>query len=142
MSDILTIHTKLSERTRGYVDNNNLKLMKKGSVIVNTSRGPIIKENDLIKNLSDQITKLGSKLNAWKIKPAATEGYRTAEVTRGGVDTDEISSKTRQKQRDFLTYGLTIFRECLIYNFSDQSINRLTTEEKRFLENFAKFMPY
>ena len=48
MSDILTIHTRLSDRTLGYVDNNKLKLMKKGSVIVNTSRGPIIKEKDLI----------------------------------------------------------------------------------------------
>jgi DNA polymerase-3 subunit delta' len=53
---------------------------------------------------------------------------------------DEISLKNRQQQRDFLGYCLTIFRECLVYNFSDQSINRLTTEEKRFLENFAKFM--
>ena len=55
MSDILTIHTKLSERTRGYIDNNNLKLMKKTSIIVNTSRGPIIKENDLIKALNNNI---------------------------------------------------------------------------------------
>ena len=55
MSDILTIHTKLSERTLGYIDNNNLKLMKKTSVIVNTSRGPIIKENDLIKALNNNI---------------------------------------------------------------------------------------
>ena len=30
----------------------------------------------------------------WQIKPNATEGYRTAEVTLGGVDTDELSSKT------------------------------------------------
>ena len=52
-SDILTIHTRLSERTRGYVDRNKIKLMKKGSVIVNTSRGPIINENDLIRSLDD-----------------------------------------------------------------------------------------
>ena len=55
LSDILTIHTKLSERTRGYIDNNNLKLMKKGSVIVNTSRGPIIKEQDLIDALNNDV---------------------------------------------------------------------------------------
>ena len=55
MSDILTIHTKLSERTLGYVDKNNLKLMKKGSVIVNTSRGPIIKEQDLIDSLNNEV---------------------------------------------------------------------------------------
>ena len=55
MSDILTIHTKLSERTRGYIHKDNLKLMKKTSIIVNTSRGPIIKENDLIKALNNNI---------------------------------------------------------------------------------------
>ena len=55
ISDILTIHTRLSERTRGYVDNSNLKLMKKGSVIINTSRGPIIKELDLIKALNNNV---------------------------------------------------------------------------------------
>jgi predicted Rossmann fold flavoprotein len=33
-------------------------------------------------------------LQAWKIKPNATEGYRTAEVTLGGVNCDEISSQT------------------------------------------------
>jgi Phosphoglycerate dehydrogenase and related dehydrogenases len=55
MSDILTIHTRLSDRTLGYVDNNKLKLMKKGSVIVNTSRGPIIKEKDLIDALNNNI---------------------------------------------------------------------------------------
>ena len=48
LSDILTIHTKLSERTQGYINKDKLKLMKKESVIVNTSRGPIIKEQDLI----------------------------------------------------------------------------------------------
>lgn len=55
MSDILTIHTRLSDRTRGYIHSNNLKLMKKKSVIVNTSRGPIIKEKDLIDALNNDV---------------------------------------------------------------------------------------
>ncbi len=55
MSDILTIHIRLSDRTRGYIDKDNLKLMKKNSVIVNTSRGPIIKEKDLIDALNSEI---------------------------------------------------------------------------------------
>ena len=54
-SDILTIHTRLSYRTRGYIDKKNLKLMKKESVIVNTSRGPIIKEQDLVEALNNEI---------------------------------------------------------------------------------------
>ncbi|MDA7579120.1 D-2-hydroxyacid dehydrogenase family protein [Alphaproteobacteria bacterium] len=55
MSDILTIHTRLSDRTRGYIDKDNFKLMKKNSVIVNTSRGPIIKEQDLIDAINNDV---------------------------------------------------------------------------------------
>ena len=55
LSDILTIHTRLSERTRGFIDKNKFKMMKKNSVIVNTSRGPIIKEQDLIDALNNNI---------------------------------------------------------------------------------------
>ena len=40
-----------------------------------------------------QLAQLGQNLNQWQIKPAATEGYRTAEVTLGGVSTDALSSK-------------------------------------------------
>ena len=55
MSDILTVHTRLSDRTRGYIDRGNLKLMKKTAVIVNTSRGPIINEKALIDALNNGV---------------------------------------------------------------------------------------
>lgn len=37
---------------------------------------------------------MGAALNQWRLIPAGTEGYRTAEVTLGGIDTDTLSSKT------------------------------------------------
>ena len=43
-----------------------------------------------------QIQTIAGQFNAWKIKPNGTEGYRTAEVTLGGVDCHAISSKTLQ----------------------------------------------
>lgn len=39
---------------------------------------------------------LGRAVNEWQLTPAGSEGYRTAEVTLGGVDTDALSSKTMQ----------------------------------------------
>ncbi len=39
-------------------------------------------------------------LKQWEVKPGGTEGYRTAEVTRGGVDCDEVSSKTMEATRE------------------------------------------
>ncbi|ATC83535.1 MULTISPECIES: NAD(P)/FAD-dependent oxidoreductase [Pseudoalteromonas] len=46
-----------------------------------------------------QIDELASYIHAWQIKPNGTEGYRTAEVTLGGVDTDELSSKTFEAKK-------------------------------------------
>ena len=42
------------------------------------------------------LCQIGSQLNRWQLKPSASEGYRTAEVTLGGVDTNGISSKTME----------------------------------------------
>ena len=41
---------------------------------------------------------MAQKLESWTLKPAATEGYRTAEVTLGGIDTNELSSKTMESK--------------------------------------------
>ena len=38
-------------------------------------------------------------LHAWTFKPSKTVGYSKAEVTRGGVNTDELSSKTLESQK-------------------------------------------
>jgi predicted Rossmann fold flavoprotein len=46
-----------------------------------------------------QLMAIGTQLNQWCLKPSATEGYRTAEVTLGGVDTDAISSKTMEAKQ-------------------------------------------
>lgn len=46
-----------------------------------------------------QINELVNYIHAWQIKPNGTEGYRTAEVTLGGVDTDELSSKTFEAKK-------------------------------------------
>ncbi|GLX78594.1 membrane protein [Thalassotalea insulae] len=47
----------------------------------------------------DDISQLSDHLHQWQIKPNGTEGYRTAEVTLGGVDTDELSSKTFEAKK-------------------------------------------
>ncbi len=47
----------------------------------------------------DLMDRLAKALHQWVIKPAGTEGYRTAEVALGGVDTDELSSKTMECKR-------------------------------------------
>ena len=46
-------------------------------------------------DLSDKIlVTVAARIADWRVKPSGSEGYRTAEVTLGGVDTDDVSSKT------------------------------------------------
>ncbi|WP_051231596.1 BaiN/RdsA family NAD(P)/FAD-dependent oxidoreductase [Stutzerimonas azotifigens] len=57
-----------------------------------------------------ELRALGERLGAWQVQPAGTEGYRTAEVTLGGVDTREVSSKTMESR---LAPGLYFIGEVL-----------------------------
>ncbi|RJQ50241.1 MAG: NAD(P)/FAD-dependent oxidoreductase [Nitrospiraceae bacterium] len=46
-----------------------------------------------------ELEDISGRLKDWKIKPSGTEGYNTAEVTLGGVDTDELSSRTMEAKK-------------------------------------------
>ncbi len=46
-----------------------------------------------------ELDAVAATLNAWQVVPAGTEGYRTAEVTLGGVDTRDVSSKTMESRK-------------------------------------------
>ena len=46
-----------------------------------------------------ELRDIADKLGSWQVVPAGTEGYRTAEVTLGGVDTREVSSQTMESLR-------------------------------------------
>ncbi|RJL16440.1 NAD(P)/FAD-dependent oxidoreductase [Paracoccus siganidrum] len=64
--------------------------------------------------LADQpnrvLDRLGARINAWRLRPVGTEGYRTAEVTLGGVDTRDLDAKTMQART---VPGLHFIGECV-----------------------------
>jgi predicted Rossmann fold flavoprotein len=50
-----------------------------------------------VADASDKLLRrIAAAVNAWRVKPVGSEGYRTAEVTLGGVDTRELDSRTMQ----------------------------------------------
>ena len=57
-----------------------------------------------------ELKEIGFALQHWRITPSGTEGYRTAEVTLGGVDTDEVSSSSFESK---LCPGLHFIGEVL-----------------------------
>ncbi|QCJ68495.1 aminoacetone oxidase family FAD-binding enzyme [Providencia heimbachae] len=75
--------------------NTLIKLLPKRLIEVLQGLGQIPDCN--LKQLNHpQIEALHNTLHHWQVQPNGTEGYRTAEVTLGGVDTREISSKTME----------------------------------------------
>jgi predicted Rossmann fold flavoprotein len=55
----------------------------------------VIAGPERIADFSDmRLTEVAAAVRQWRVRPDGTEGYRTAEVTLGGVDTSELSSKT------------------------------------------------
>ena len=63
----------------------------------------ICNENNVSGNICELsnkvLSQLSGSINSWAINPTGSEGYRTAEVTLGGVDTEEISSKTMMSKK-------------------------------------------
>ena len=77
-ADVVTIHLVLGERTRGLVRAEDLALMKPGAILVNTSRGPIVVESDLLAVLKKQ--KLHAALDVYEREPLpAGHALRTLE---------------------------------------------------------------
>ena len=91
-------------------DNTENALPKKLLSALQSHLWEDIKDTELANIKDDRLTELGATLNGWQLKPSGTEGYRTAEVTRGGVKTDEVSSKTMQSN---LQDGLYFIGEVL-----------------------------
>ena len=71
-SDVVTMHVPLNDSTRHMISTNELALMKPTSVIVNTSRGPVIDEVALTKTLSDHKI-FGAGLDVFDQEPPAPD---------------------------------------------------------------------
>jgi len=67
-SDIISIHVVLGDRYKDLIKEKELKLMKKNAFLINTSRGPIVNEIDLIKALEDEVI-AGAGLDVYNQEP-------------------------------------------------------------------------
>lgn len=80
------------------VKNSLAKLLPKRVVetLLNTT---VFQERSLKQVNNKEQEQLCTLIHQWKVLPNGTEGYRTAEVTLGGVNTDELSSKTMESKK-------------------------------------------
>jgi len=61
--------------------------------------GPDSADSPLLSLSHNRFFAIAQQLQQWKIKPNGTEGYRTAEVTLGGIDCNELSSRTMESSK-------------------------------------------
>lgn len=79
-SDIVSIHLVLSERTNGIIGAADLALMKESSILVNTSRGPLVDEAALIDVLKREAI-AGAALDVFDIEPLPPDHpFRTLQI--------------------------------------------------------------
>ena len=71
-SDVVTVHTVLSDETIGLIDSAALATMKPSAYLVNTSRGPIVNEADLVAALRERSI-AGAALDAFDVEPLAPD---------------------------------------------------------------------
>ncbi len=102
-SDIVTIHLRLSERTKGLILARELSLMKPTAYIVNTSRGPIIDESALINALKSGAI-AGAGLDVFDLEPLPADHPILA--LDNVLLTPHLGYVTRETYRTF--YGQTL----------------------------------
>lgn len=83
-ADVLSIHIVLSDRSRGLVCADDLARMKKSAFLINTSRGPLVNEKDLLDALNRGVIR-GCALDVHDIEPLPIDSvWRTTEWGRDG----------------------------------------------------------
>ena len=98
--------TPMTELVENWREKHSQKSLKNMLVTILPKRfiESMITQGDIIDKTIKQLERgeikaLSDYIHNWQIKPNGTEGYRTAEVTLGGVDTDELSSKTFEAKK-------------------------------------------
>ena len=105
VSDFITVHLPLTEKTRGLVDESKFKLMKKDSILVNTSRGPIVKEKDLSGALkSGRIFYSG--IDVFENEPEVYEGLKSADNIIMTPHTASATQKTRKEMAKLVAQNI------------------------------------
>ena len=72
-SDFVSLHVPLLESTRHLIDDEALRSMKTTAILINTSRGPVVDENALVRALTADVI-AGAGLDVYEFEPALVEG--------------------------------------------------------------------
>lgn len=94
-ADFVSIHVPLSESTKYLIDSKKLSLMKSDSYLINTSRGPVVNEKDLVEALKNKKIS-GAALDVFENEPGLTPGL---DSLKNVILTPHIGSATIRTRR-------------------------------------------
>ncbi len=96
------LHQQRSEKNNSLLGNVLAQHLPKRFVqalLTDATFGPEIENRPVTQLSDDTIGLIEARVHRWSVVPKGTEGWRTAEVTRGGVNVDEVSSKTFESRK-------------------------------------------
>ena len=94
LSDFVDIHVPLTPETENMANYSNLKLMKKSAFLINTSRGMVVNEKDLLRAVQENLI-AGAALDVFDVEPpASTELIRSEKI----IATPHIAGQTAESQ--------------------------------------------
>lgn len=96
-ADIVTVHVPLTPATEGLISYPQMKLMKPTSILLNTARGGIVNEEDLIRALEERVI-AGAGFDCHAEEPPPKARYERLWNCRGFVGTPHISAATDETQ--------------------------------------------
>ena len=99
-ADVVSVHVRLSERSRGVVGEEELRLLGPAGILVNTARGPLVDEDALVRGLTEGWLG-GAALDVYDIEPLPA-GHRLLSAPRT-VLTPHLGYVTEESYRQF--YG-------------------------------------
>jgi phosphoglycerate dehydrogenase-like enzyme len=105
--DFISIHVRLSDRTRGLVTSRELGMMKPSAFIVNTSRGPIIVERDLLDALRTN-TIAGAALDTFDYEPLPADHH--LRLLNNVIATPHLGFVTSETFERFYTGSLELVK--------------------------------
>ncbi|MEK7609578.1 MAG: D-glycerate dehydrogenase [Patescibacteria group bacterium] len=111
-ADVVTLHVPLLDSTYHLINEIRLKMMKPSSYLINTSRGPVVDENALVKALQDGVIK-GAGLDVFEFEPKLAKGLSdlpnvilTPHIASASEETrNEMARIVAQNVIDFLETG-------------------------------------
>jgi glyoxylate reductase len=120
-SDVVSLHVPLTEETRHMINSTSLAKMKKGAFLVNTARGPVVDEHDLVKSLRDGHL-AGAALDVYDNEPnIGPELIGMPNV----ITTPHIASATREAREKMGEQAVA----AIIDLFSDQKPQNIIDEK-------------